>query len=100
MALNVSFNFENTKFMADDASVEAIKDRVAAAKKTLVEKSGAGNDLLGWIDLPVDYDKEEFDRIKKAAAKIQSDSDVLLVIGIGGSYLGARAAIEALNIHV
>ncbi len=97
MALNVSFNFENTKFMADDASVEAIKDRVAAAKKTLVDKSGAGNDFLGWIDLPVDYDKEEFDRIKKAAAKIQSDSDVLLVIGIGGSYLGARAAIEALR---
>ena len=97
MALNVSFNFDNTKFMADDASVEAIKERVAAAKKTLVDKSGAGNDFLGWIDLPVDYDKEEFDRIKKAAAKIQSDSDVLLVIGIGGSYLGARAAIEALR---
>ena len=67
------------------------------AKETLLSKEGAGNDYLGWIDLPVDYDKDEFARIKKAAAKIQSDSDVLLVIGIGGSYLGARAAIEFLS---
>ena len=67
------------------------------AKETLVSKTGAGNDFLGWIDLPVDYDKEEFARIKAAAKKIQSDSDVLLVIGIGGSYLGARAAIEFLS---
>ncbi len=72
-------------------------DIAVSAKETLVGKSGAGNDFLGWIDLPVDYDKEEFDRIKKAAAKIQSDSEVLLVIGIGGSYLGARAAIEFLR---
>ena len=70
---------------------------VEDAKEVLVSKSGAGNDFLGWIDLPVDYDKEEYARIKKAAAKIQSDSDVLLVIGIGGSYLGARAAIEFLQ---
>ena len=97
MAQKVSFSFENASFMADDASVAAIKDRVTAARNTLVERTGAGNDFLGWIDLPIDYDKEEFDRIKKAAAKIQSDSDVLLVIGIGGSYLGARAAIEALR---
>ena len=67
------------------------------AKETLVSKTGAGNDFLGWIDLPVDYDKEEFARIKAAAKKIQNDSDVLLVIGIGGSYLGARAAIEFLS---
>ena len=67
------------------------------AKELLVSKTGPGNDFLGWIDLPVDYDKEEFARIKKAAAKIQSDSEVLLVIGIGGSYLGARAAIEFLR---
>ena len=66
-------------------------------RETLVSKTGAGNDFLGWIDLPVDYDKEEFDRIKKAAEKIKSDSDVLIVIGIGGSYLGARAAIEFLR---
>ena len=62
-------------------------------------QTGAGSDFLGWVDLPTTYNKEEFARIEKAAAKIQSDSDVLLVIGIGGSYLGARAAIEALNHH-
>ena len=67
------------------------------AKNQLVSKSGAGNDFLGWIDLPIEYDKEEFARIKKAAQKIQSDSEVLIVIGIGGSYLGARAAIEFLR---
>ena len=74
-----------------------MKKQVMDARELLVSKTGAGNDFLGWIDLPVDYDKEEFDRIKKAAAKIQSDSEVLLVIGIGGSYLGARAAIEFLR---
>ena len=67
------------------------------AKDVLVSKNGAGNDFLGWIDLPVDYDKEEFSRIEKAAEKIKKDSDVLIVIGIGGSYLGARAAIEFLR---
>ncbi len=70
---------------------------VKAAHETLTSRSGAGNDFLGWMDLPVDYDKEEFSRIKKASEKIKSDSDVLIVIGIGGSYLGARAAIEALK---
>ena len=74
-----------------------MKSAVMCAKDVLVNRTGAGNDFLGWIDLPVDYDKEEFARIKKAAEKIQSDSDVLLVVGIGGSYLGARAAIEFLN---
>ena len=77
--------------------LENIKGAVLSAKDVLVNKTGAGNDFLGWIDLPVDYDKEEFDRIKKAAEKIKNDSDVLLVIGIGGSYLGARAAIEFLS---
>ena len=67
---------------------------VQAAQDTLHARTGAGNDYLGWIDLPVDYDKEEFARIKAAAKKIQQSSDVLVVIGIGGSYLGARAAIE------
>ena len=70
---------------------------VKAAQDTLHSKSGAGNDFLGWVDLPVDYDKEEFARIKKAAKKIQKSCDVLVVIGIGGSYLGARAAIEFVN---
>ena len=67
------------------------------AKELLLSRKGAGNDFLGWIDLPVDYDKEEFVRIQKAAEKIKNDSEVLLVIGIGGSYLGARAAIEFLR---
>ena len=97
MAQTIKFDFTNTEFMASKEEVAAISERVVAAKKTLVEKSGEGNDFLGWIDLPIAYDKEEFDRIKKAAAKIQSDSEVLIVIGIGGSYLGARAAIEALG---
>ena len=83
------------KFVADD-EFDAIFPQVSLAHETLHGKTGPGSDFLGWVDLPVDYDKEEFARIKKAAAKIQSDSDVLVVIGIGGSYLGARAAIEAL----
>lgn len=97
MAQTIKFDFSNTEFMASKEEVIAMSQRVAAAKETLLNKTGEGNDFLGWIDLPVDYDKEEFDRIKKAAAKIQADSDVLIVIGIGGSYLGARAAIEALR---
>ena len=70
---------------------------VNAANTELREGTGAGNDFRGWLDLPVDYDKDEFARIKKAAKKIQNDSDVLICIGIGGSYLGAQAAIEFLN---
>ncbi len=77
--------------------LEAIAPAVKAAHDTLASRKGLGNDFLGWIDLPVDYDKDEFERIKKAAAKIKNDSQVLIVIGIGGSYLGARAAIEALR---
>ena len=77
-----------------EQDMEAIKADVLAAKKTLVDGTGEGNDFIGWLDLPENYDKEEYARIKKAAAKIQSDSDVLLVIGIGGSYLGARATIK------
>lgn len=70
---------------------------VKGAHETLTNKTGAGNDFLGWLDLPVNYDKEEFDRIKKAAEKIKGNSEALIVIGIGGSYLGPRAAIEMLN---
>src|SRR5699024_8099366 len=61
------------------------------------EKTGAGNDFLGWVELPENYDKEEYLRIKQCAEKIRQDSDVLLVIGVGGSYIGARAAVEMLN---
>ena len=74
-----------------------MEPRVAAAHQTLESGSGAGNDFLGWRELPVNYDKEEFARIKKAAAKIQSDSKALIVIGIGGSYLGARAVIDLIQ---
>jgi len=77
--------------------MENIKASVEMAEEILNKKTGAGNDFLGWLDLPVNYDKEEFARIKKAAAKIQSNSDVLVVVGIGGSYLGVKAAIEMLT---
>ena len=83
--------------MVSDDNLKAMSKRVLDAKEVLVSRTGAGNDFLGWLDLPINYDKEEFARIKKAAAKIQSDSEILIVIGIGGSYLGARAAIEALR---
>ncbi len=93
----VTFDYSKAASFVQDQEVESMKKLALDAKELLVSKTGAGNDFLGWIDLPVNYDKEEFDRIKKAAAKIQSDSEVLLVIGIGGSYLGARAAIEFLR---
>ena len=93
----VTFDYSKAESFISNDEVNSMKEIAENAKKVLVERTGAGNDFLGWIDLPVDYDKEEFDRIKKAAAKIQSDSEVLIVIGIGGSYLGARAAIEFLR---
>ncbi|MEY8283357.1 glucose-6-phosphate isomerase [Lachnospiraceae bacterium 50-23] len=97
MANKVTFDYSKTGAFISDHEIQSMKKIAAAAKDELLGREGAGNDFLGWIDLPVDYDKEEFDRIKKAAAKIQSDSEVLIVIGIGGSYLGARAAIEFLR---
>ena len=90
----------NTKYLEsfiNSDELTGIKSQVEAAAKALHEKSGLGNDFLGWVELPTNYDKEEFERIKAAAKKIQSNSDVLIVIGIGGSYLGARAAIELLK---
>ncbi len=90
----------NTKYLQNFVApheIEAAKASAELAAKTVISRSGAGSDFLGWVDLPVDYDKEEFARIKAAAAKIQKQSDVLIVIGIGGSYLGARAAIEFLK---
>lgn len=93
----VSFDYSKTEGYVHAHEVESMKAITESAKELLLSKKGAGNDFLGWIDLPVDYDKDEFERIKKAAKKIQSDSDVLVVIGIGGSYLGARAAIEFLG---
>ena len=97
MSNKVTFDHSKVTPFVSNEEVDLMKKLTVDAKDVLVSKSGAGNDFLGWIDLPVDYDKEEFDRIKKAAEKIKSDSEVLLVIGIGGSYLGARAAIEFLR---
>jgi len=95
MSLNINKNYLNTFVSEND--MEAIRPEIEAAMTTLTEKSGLGNDFLGWLDLPVAYDKAEFDKIKRCAAKIQKNCDIFVVIGIGGSYLGARAAIEFLN---
>lgn len=90
----------NTKYldgMISDHELECVKSQITAAHNLIETRSGQGNDFLGWVDLPVDYDKEEFARIKSAAEKIKQKADILIVIGIGGSYLGARAAIELLR---
>lgn len=92
MALRLSDKYVKTYVTNDD--LQNIAPEIAAADKQLRDKSGAGSDFLGWVDLPIDYDKAEFARIKAAAKKIQNSCDVFIVIGIGGSYLGARAAIE------
>jgi len=81
----------------NQAELDNMNDLMKTVNEVLLSGKGAGNDFLGWLDLPVNYDKEEFARIQKAAKKIQGESEVLVVIGIGGSYLGARAAIEFVN---
>ena len=95
MKLNFSYQFAKNFF--NENELKQIKPYVELANEVLTSKSGAGNDFLGWVDLPENYDKDEFARIKKAAEKIKNDSEVLVVIGIGGSYLGAKAAIEFLS---
>ncbi len=94
---NISFNYKKALSFVGHHEIDYMAEFVRSAHDMLHNKSGAGNDFLGWVNLPEDYDKEEFSRIKKAAEKIRSDSDILVVIGIGGSYLGARAAIEMLS---
>ena len=91
----VKFNFENSSI--EEKVINTYCDKVATIHKELHEKANDEKEFLGWIELPTNYDKEEFARIKKAAKRIRKDSEVLIVIGIGGSYLGARAVIEALN---
>lgn len=93
----ITFDYSKTAGFISEEEIGYMSRLTDQAKELLVSKTGAGNDFLGWVDLPVDYDKEEFSRIEKAAEKIKGDSDVLIVIGIGGSYLGARAAIEFLR---
>lgn len=90
----IQLNDRYTSTFLSEKELKEIQPAVTAAHKMLREKSGAGNDFLGWVNLPEDYDKEEFERIRKCAAKIQKSCDILVVIGIGGSYLGARAVIE------
>ena len=94
---NVTFDYSHASGFIAEHEVESMRFTVLNAAERLKSRKGEGNDFLGWIDLPVAYDKEEFARIKAAAKRIQQDSDVLLVIGIGGSYLGARAAIDFLR---
>ena len=95
----LSLNYENASTFVAAHELEYASELTKLMHQSIHEQTGAGSDFLGWVDLPKNYDKDEFARIQKAATKIQDDSDVLLVIGIGGSYLGARAAIEALNNH-
>ena len=97
MKKHVTFDYSLANPFIGGEELDLMKESIKAARKTLQERTGAGNDFLGWIDLPEDYNKEEFARIQKAADKIKSDSEVLVVIGIGGSYLGAHAAIEFLR---
>ena len=95
----IRFSTSYAKEFLRENDIKGLETQVAAAHEIVTSKSGIGNDFLGWVNLPTDYDKEEFARIKKAAEKIKNDTDVLIVIGIGGSYLGARAAIEFLKSH-
>ncbi|AOR22541.1 glucose-6-phosphate isomerase [Clostridium taeniosporum] len=101
MKKGLTLDLSKAQAFVKDYELDYMEGMVKDSHDRLHSKTGQGNDFLGWIDLPVNYDKEEFARIKKSAEKIQSDSDVLIVIGIGGSYLGARAAIEMLtsNFH-
>ena len=94
---DLRFDYSRAKEFISAHEIANLAPQIEAAHKMLHEKTGAGSDFLGWVDLPENYDKEEFERIKKAAEKIRSNSEVLIVIGIGGSYLGARAAIEMLS---
>ncbi|MBB6453411.1 glucose-6-phosphate isomerase [Salirhabdus euzebyi] len=97
MKTHVTFRYDYASDFFQEHELKYLEEAVQTAHHSLHNKTGAGNDFLGWVDLPSDYNKEEFSRIQKAAQKIQNDSDVLVVIGIGGSYLGAKAAIDMLN---
>ena len=97
MGKNLYLDLSSTKGFYSEALYNEVKAEVVAAHALLRSKKGAGNDFLGWLDLPVSFDSREFEAIKKAAARIQEQSQVLLAIGIGGSYLGAKAVIDALS---
>ena len=95
--MTVSFNYNNALSFMKNSEVENLSEFVKQAHHQIHQKQGPGSDYLGWVDWPVNYDKEEFSRVKLAAKRIQEQSDALIVIGIGGSYLGSKAAIEALS---
>src|ERR1700730_9646808 len=92
--MSISFDYTNALSFMNQSEVDNFSEFVKVAHSMLHDKKGPGSDFLGWVNLPTDYDKEEFSRIKKAAERIRSHSKALIVIGIGGSYLGARGAIE------
>ena len=92
--MSVNLKDKYVSAFVSNEEIYSYQDKITKAHNDLHNKTGAGNDFTGWVDLPVDYDKEEFARIKVAAEKIKKNSDILIVIGIGGSYLGARAVIE------
>ena len=97
MNRQIEFEHLNLSKWIPDEELKNFKSTVNHARDTLVKRDGAGNDFTGWLDHPVTYDKEEFEKILQAAEEIRQNCDVLLVVGIGGSYLGARAAIEFLH---
>jgi glucose-6-phosphate isomerase len=94
---HVTFTYKKALPFLSEQELNNLEGAVQAAHDAIHNRTGAGNDFLDWLDLPETYDKEEFERIKQCAEKIRNNSDILLVIGIGGSYLGARAALEMLN---
>lgn len=93
----IKLNSKYLKSFIDEHELEAMKAQITDAHNTIENRNGLGNDFLGWVELPENYDKDEFERIKAAAERIKEKADILIVIGIGGSYLGARAAIELLK---
>jgi glucose-6-phosphate isomerase len=95
--MTISFDYSNALPFMKKSEINYLSEFVKTAHNMLHEKKGPGSDFLGWVDLPIHYDKDEFVRIKEAAERIRNQSDALIVIGIGGSYLGARSAIEALS---
>src|SRR4051794_31328651 len=97
MTTKLKFDYSKALSFVNQHEIDYFAEPIRLAHDQLHNKTGTGSEYLGWIDLPISYDKEEFARIQKAAKQIQSDSDVLIVIGIGGSYLGARAALEMLS---
>jgi len=93
----LNFNYSKAKDFISDYELDYMKNQVETAANLIESKTGAGNDFLGWYDLPIKYDQDEFERVKEAAKRVRDNSDVLIVIGIGGSYLGSKAAIEFLT---